>query len=128
MVEGDKILVMDDDKDFLDSTRVMLEDHGFEVAAVTRGKECLEKLESFEPDILILDIMMPEKSGFEVCKELKSNVDYQGIPIIMLTALDEKLSETEHSLFEGLQLEAEDYITKPVDPQELIFRINRQLE
>lgn len=128
MVEGDKILVMDDDKDFLDTTRVMLEDHGFEVAAVTRGKECLKKLESFEPDILILDIMMPEKSGFEVCKELKSSVDYQGIPIIMLTALDKKLSETKHSLFEGLELEAEDYITKPVDPQELIFRINRQLE
>lgn len=127
-VGGQQILVMDDDKDFLDSTKVILESRGFEVATATRGEECLKKLETFKPDLLILDIMMPEKSGFEVCKELKGSLEYKGIPVIMLTALDQKLSETNHSLFEGLQLEAEDYITKPVDPEELVFRIDRQLE
>lgn len=71
---------------------------------------------------------MPEKSGFEVCKQLKSSLEYSKIPILMLTALKQKLSQTSYSISQGLELEAEDYIDKPVEPSELISRINTLLK
>jgi len=123
-----KILLVDDDKDFLEGTRLILEKNNFEVAIAASGEECLEKLNSFNPDLLILDIMMPEKSGFQVCKEIKSSVEHNNIPILMLTALKQKLGQTSYSVSQGLELEAEDYIDKPVEPKELISRINALLE
>lgn len=122
-----KILLVDDDKDFLEGTKIILEKNNFDVATATNGRECLDKLKSFNPDLLILDIMMPEKSGFEVCKELKSSLEYSKIPVLMLTALKQKLGKTSYSLSQGLELEAEDYIDKPVKPSELISRINSLL-
>lgn len=122
-----KILLVDDDKDFLEGTRMILEKNNFEVATAVSGKECLDKLNSFKPDLLILDIMMPEKSGFEVCKEIKNSLEYNKIPVLMLTALKQKLSQTSYSISQGLDLEAEDYIDKPVKPEELISRINNLL-
>lgn len=119
-----KILLVDDDKDFLEGTRIILEKNNFDVATATSGKECIDELNSFNPDLLILDIMMPEKSGFEVCKEIKNSLQHNKIPVIMLTALKQKLGKTSYSVFEGLELEAEDYIDKPVEPKELISRIN----
>jgi len=123
-----KILLVDDDKDFLEGTRIILEENNFEVATATDGRQCLDKLNSFKPDLLILDIMMPEKSGFDVCKEIKSSVEYNKIPVIMLTALKKKLGQTSYSVAQGLELEAEDYIDKPVDPKELVSRINNLLQ
>lgn len=123
-----KILLVDDDKDFLEGTKLILEKNNFETATAISGKECLDKLNSFNPDLLILDIMMPEKSGFEVCKEIKNSVEHNNIPILMLTALKQKLGQTSYSLSQGLDLEAEDYINKPVEPKELISRINALLQ
>jgi len=123
-----KILLVDDDKDFLEGTKILLEKNNFEVATALSGKECLDKLKSFNPDLLILDIMMPERSGFEVCKELKSSLEYSKIPVLMLTALKQKLSQTSYSISQGLELEAEDYIDKPVEPAQLISRINALLK
>jgi len=123
-----KVLLVDDDRDFLEGTRIVLEKNNFEVGTATSGKECLDKLKSFKPDILILDIMMPEKSGFDVCSEIKNSLEYSKIPVIMLTALKKKLSQTSYSVSQGLDLEAEDYIDKPVDPQELVSRINNLLQ
>jgi len=123
-----KVLLVDDDRDFLEVTKIALEEGNFEVATATNGKECLDKLDSFKPDVLILDIMMPEKSGFEICKEIKDSLKYNRIPVIMLTALKKKLGTTSYSVSQGLDLEAEDYIDKPVDPKELISRINKLLE
>lgn len=123
-----KILLVDDDKDFLEGTRLILEKNDFEVATATSGKGCLDKLNSFSPHLLLLDIMMPEKSGFDVCKEIKSSVEYNRIPVIMLTALKQKLGQTSYSVSQGLDLEAEDYIDKPIKPEELISRINTLLQ
>ena len=72
--------------------------------------------------------MIPEKSGFDVCSEIKNSLEYSKIPVIMLTALKKKLSQTSYSVSQGLDLEAEDYIDKPVDPQELVSRINNLLQ
>lgn len=123
-----KILLVDDDKDFVEGTRIILEKNNFNVAIATSGQECIDKLDSFNPDLLILDIMMPEKSGFDVCREIKDSLKYNRIPVIMLTALKQELGKTSYSVSQGLDLEAEDYIDKPVKPKELISRINNLLE
>ncbi len=123
-----KILVVDDDPDFVEGTRMVLEKSNFEVVTASSGKECLERIREGRPDLIILDIMMPKKSGFEVCKELKSNIEYNRIPVVMLTALKQKLPRTSYSIAEGLELEAEDYLEKPVEPKELVSRLRSILE
>jgi DNA-binding response OmpR family regulator len=123
-----KILLVDDDPDFVEGARMVLEKSDFGVVTASSGKECLERIKEERPDLIILDIMMPKKSGFEVCKELKSNIEYNGIPVVMLTALKQKLSQTSYSIAEGLELEAEDYLEKPIEPKELVSRIKKILE
>jgi len=123
-----RILLVDDDLDFLEGTRMVLEKSDFKVFTASSGKECLERIKESKPHLIILDIMMPKKSGFEVCKELKSNIEYNKIPVVMLTALKQKLSRTSYSIADGLELEAEDYLEKPVEPKELVSRIRRILE
>lgn len=123
-----KILLVDDDPDFVEGARIVLEKSDFEVVTASSGKECLERIKEERPDLIILDIMMPKKSGFEVCKELKSDIEYNRIPVVMLTALKQKLSQTSYSIAEGLELEAEDYLEKPIEPKELVSRIKKILE
>lgn len=123
-----KILLVDDDPDFVEGARMVLEKSDFEVVTASSGKECLERIRMEKPDLIILDIMMPKKSGFEVCKELKSNIEYNRIPVVMLTALKQKLPRTSYSIAEGLELEAEDYLEKPVEPKELVSRLRSILE
>ena len=123
-----KSLLVDDDTDVVEGARMVLEKSDFEVVTASSGKECLEIIKEERPDLIILDIMMPKKSGFEVCKELKSNIEYNGIPVVMLTALKQKLSQTSYSIAEGLELEAEDYLEKPIEPKELVSRIKKILE
>lgn len=127
-MEKKKILMIDDDEDFLEGTKIALESNNFEVKTALSGEEGLKKLKEDKPDLIILDIMMPKKSGFEVCKELKKNVEYNKIPVIMLTALSQKIGETNIAVSEGLELEAEDYIDKPVDVKELVKRVNDLLK
>ena len=122
-----KILLVDDDPDFVEGARMVLEKSDFEVVTASSGKECLERIKMEKPDLIILDIMMPKKSGFEVCKELKGNIEYNRIPVVMLTALKQKLSRTSHSIAEGLELEAEDYLEKPIEPKVLVSRLKKIL-
>ncbi|TET27101.1 response regulator [Candidatus Aerophobetes bacterium] len=123
-----KILLVDDDPDFVEGARMVLEKGDFEVVTASSGKECLKRIKEERPDLILLDIMMPQKSGFEVCKELKSNIEYNKIPVVMLTALKSKLSRTSYSIAEGLELEAEDYLEKPIDPKVLVSRLREILE
>jgi two-component system alkaline phosphatase synthesis response regulator PhoP len=128
MKAAKKILLVDDDPDFVEGAKIVLEKSDFEVITAFSGKECLERIREKRPDLIILDIMMPKKSGFEVCKELKSDIEYNKIPVVMLTALKQKLSRTSYSIAEGLELEAEDYLEKPIEPKELVSRIKKILE
>lgn len=123
-----KILLVDDDPDFVEGTKMVLEKSDFEVITASSGKECLERIKEESPDLILLDIMMPKKSGFEVCKELKSNIEYNRIPVVMLTALKQKLSQTSYSIANGLELEAEDYLEKPIEPKELVSRLKKILK
>lgn len=113
-----KILVVDDEKDIVDILKYNLEkEHEFEVLAAYNGKEALELVEN-KPDLILLDIMMPELNGFEVCKQLKQNPSSSKIPVIFLTAKENEIDE-----ILGLELGADDYIHKPLSPRKVIARV-----
>jgi two-component system, OmpR family, alkaline phosphatase synthesis response regulator PhoP len=116
-----KILLVDDEKDIVEFIKYNLEKENYEVITAYDGEEALEKMPQ-HPDLVILDILMPKLTGYEVCRKIKANTDYHNIPIIFLTA---KTSEIDEIL--GLELGASDYIKKPISPQQLMARVKSNL-
>jgi len=114
-----KILVVDDEKPIADILQFNLEKEGYDVVCAYDGEEAIELAESENPDLILLDIMLPKKDGNEVCREIRKT---QTMPIIMLTAKD---SEIDKVL--GLELGADDYVTKPFSNRELIARVKANL-
>ncbi len=117
-----KILIVDDDPDTRDIIRLSLDSESYRISEAKTGVEALEKVITHDPDIIVLDIMLPEKSGMEVCKILKESFVTAHVPIIMLTA-----KQTIDDKIEGLKIGADDYLVKPFDPLELEARINALL-
>ena len=117
-----KILVVDDEPDVVELVDFNLKAAGFEVVTATDGEEALKKARAALPSLIILDLMLPEVDGLEVCKILRRDPQTSGIPIIMLTA---KAAEIDRIL--GLELGADDYVTKPFSPRELVLRVKRLL-
>jgi DNA-binding response OmpR family regulator len=117
-----KILVVDDEADVNDMLVLNLRAAGFQVSAVADGAAALAKARSDLPSLILLDLMLPEMSGLEVCKVLKSEPATRHIPVIMLTSKAEEVDK-----IVGLELGADDYVTKPFSPRELILRVNRSL-
>jgi two-component system alkaline phosphatase synthesis response regulator PhoP len=117
--KGKKILIADDEPDILEIIQYNLVKEGYEVATAKDGDEALVKAKSMRPDLIILDIMMPKKSGIEVCEVLRSQQAFKDTLIIFLTALND---ETNH--IKGLEMGADDYVTKPISPKVLISRVN----
>lgn len=113
-----KILVVDDEPDAVELVEFNLKNAGFEVITAAGGSEALKKARSTLPDLILLDLMIPEVDGLEVCKLLRRDAATAGIPILMLTA---KAAEIDRVL--GLELGADDYVTKPFSPRELMLRI-----
>jgi DNA-binding response OmpR family regulator len=118
-----KILIVDDDPDLVEAVSIILESKGYTVAAAYGGVEGLEKAKTEKPDLIVLDVMMPDKDGYEVCRELKSDEKYRSIPILLLTAVVSKISTTKYTQQMGMETEADDYVDKPVEPDELVRRI-----
>lgn len=114
-----KILVVDDEQPIADILKFNLEKEGYEVICAYDGEEAIQLAEEEEPDLVLLDIMLPKKDGNEVCREIRKT---QTMPIIMLTAKD---SEIDKVL--GLELGADDYVTKPFSNRELIARVKANL-
>ncbi|WP_033827393.1 response regulator YycF [Bacillus andreraoultii] len=114
-----KILIVDDEKPIADILQFNLKKDGYEVYCAYDGDEALEIVDEVEPDLVLLDIMLPEKDGMEVCKEIRKKYE---MPIIMLTAKD---SEIDKVL--GLELGADDYVTKPFSTRELLARVKANL-
>ncbi|PAB60053.1 response regulator transcription factor [Anaeromicrobium sediminis] len=110
----DKILVVDDEKTIADTITYALDREGYTVEAAYDGEDALNKISAFNPDVVILDVMMPKMSGFEVCKRLENKA---GLGIILLTAKDDIVDK-----ILGLELGADDYITKPFHMRELVAR------
>jgi len=123
-----KILLVDDDPDFVAATRVVLESKPYNVIVAYDGDEGLKKARDERPDLIILDVIMPMKDGFMVCQQLKKDPQLSSIPVLMLTAFSEKVGETSVAVSQGLTLEAEDFIDKPVTPAELLLRVERLLK
>jgi DNA-binding response OmpR family regulator len=114
-----KILVVDDEISICDLLKLSLEEEGYEVGTACNGRDALHKVSTFSPDLLILDIMLPEINGFEVCKKVTAD---RAIPIIMLTAKSDLVDKVL-----GLELGADDYMTKPFHTRELTARIKALL-
>ena len=113
------ILVVDDEKNIVQLARLYLNKEGYQVESAYDGAEGLKKARSIRPDLIILDIMMPEMDGLAVCKELRKT---SNVPIIMLTARDEDVDR-----IVGLEIGADDYVTKPFNPRELVARVKAVL-
>ena len=118
-----KILVVDDEPDAVELLEFNLKQAGFDVSTAADGAEALKKARIIQPSLIVLDIMLPEIDGFEVCKLLRNDPATGSIPILMLTA---KAAEIDRVL--GLELGSDDYVTKPFSPRELILRIKKILE
>ena len=128
MEEKVKILLVDDDKDFVETTKLVLETKSYDVIVAYDGDEGLIKARQEKPGLIILDVIMPVKDGFSAAEQLKKDPDLKNIPVVMLTSFAEKRGETSVSVSQGLTLEAEDYLDKPVSPDELLRRVERLLK
>jgi two-component system phosphate regulon response regulator PhoB len=119
---GQRILVVDDAPDLLELVRVNLVQAGYEVETAEQGAEALEQVRRSQPELVVLDLMLPDVSGTEVCRRLRGDPDTEGIPIIMLTARADEVDRVV-----GLELGADDYVTKPFSPRELTLRVGAVL-
>jgi DNA-binding response OmpR family regulator len=121
-----RILLVDDDRDFIESTKAVLEEK-YEVLVAYDGDEGIEKARSEKPDLIILDVIMPTEDGFSAAERLKEDPELSAIPIMMLTSFSTRVSETNIPRSRGLDLESEDYVEKPVEPDELLRRAEKLL-
>ncbi|HET7376989.1 MAG TPA: response regulator transcription factor, partial [Anaerolineae bacterium] len=109
------ILVVDDEQNIIELAKLYLEQAGFRVESANTGKAALDKVKAIDPALMVLDLMLPEIDGFEVCRRVRTS---SNIPIIMLTARDEDIDK-----IVGLEIGADDYMTKPFNPRELVARV-----
>lgn len=119
---GQRILVADDEPSILLSLQVLLQKAGYDVRVARTGEEVLQAVEDARPDLIILDAMMPARSGYDVCQELRRQDRWRDVPIIMLTAKGREVDREK-----GLALGANDYVTKPFSTRELVETVRRRL-
>lgn len=118
-----RILIVDDDPDLVEAISMILKSKHYEVIVAYGGVEGLEKTKTEKPDLIVLDVMMPDKDGYTVCKELKADPVLCEIPVLLLTAVVSYISTTRFSHQMGMETEADDYMDKPVEPAELAKRV-----
>ncbi|MDQ7778169.1 MAG: response regulator [Planctomycetota bacterium] len=122
-----KILVIDDDPDIIDIVRASLQKEPYDIVVAYDGQEGVEKARAEKPDGIILDIMMPNKDGFTACHELKHDPACKQIPVLILTAVGQHFATTRYAKSQGLALESDDYVEKPINPQVLVERVRELL-
>ncbi len=114
-MSGETILIADDEANIRELARMYLEKDGFQVTTVNDGAQALAQVKQSPPSLLVLDLMMPEVDGWEVCRRIRAN---SNLPILMLTARDDDIDK-----IVGLEMGADDYLTKPFNPRELVARV-----
>ena len=117
--KGHKVLIADDEPDILEILKYNLAGEGYEVVTAKDGDEALEKARRTQPDLVVLDVMMPKKTGVEVCQILRSQASFKETLIIFLTAVKDESTQ-----IRGLETGADDYISKPVSPKVFLSRVN----
>src|SRR5207245_10749842 len=114
-----RVLVVEDERDVADLIRYNLTKEGYDVVVAPTGSDALKQAREVHPDLVLLDIMVPQLNGWEVCRRLKQDADTKNIPVIMVTG---RVEEGDKAL--GFELGADDYVTKPFSPRELLARIS----
>ncbi|MCX5726139.1 MAG: response regulator [Candidatus Saganbacteria bacterium] len=117
-----KILIIEDHPATVEMIRILLEVEGFEIAVAYNGKSGIEKVSSEKPDLILLDVMMPEISGLDVCRKLKDKEETKKIPVVIVS-----IKASEENVKAGMEAGANDYIGKPFDPRKLIETINKYI-
>ena len=124
-----KILLIDDDLDFLNATETVLRSKSnYEVITATDGNTGLDKAKEEKPDLILLDIIMPVEDGFAAAKKLKADPELQDIPVVLLTSFSQRVGETNLAVSQGLDLDVEDYLEKPIEPQDLLRKVEQVLQ
>jgi len=121
-LRGNKILVVDDEPNIVRSLAFVFNKEGYQVSIAENGEEAMEMIRGSKPDILILDVMMPHKNGYDVCQEIKSDPGLKDIHVLMLTAKGQK-GDREAALARG----ADEYISKPFSPIQVLDRVKELL-
>jgi two-component system, OmpR family, alkaline phosphatase synthesis response regulator PhoP len=127
MSEKKRILIVDDEPDFSMIVQTYLEKEGFATELAYNGVEGFEKIKANPPHAIVLDVMMPEMDGFELCALLKKDSAYAGIPIVLLTAVADRVTSTKYSHYDGMSTEADDYLPKPASAEDITQSVKRLL-
>ncbi|MBI5592472.1 MAG: response regulator [Deltaproteobacteria bacterium] len=122
-----RILIVDDEPDFSMIVQTYLEKEGFATELAYNGVEGLDKIKASPPDAIVLDVMMPEMDGYELCSELKKDSAYANIPIVLLTAVADRVTSTKYSHYDGMSTEADDYLPKPASAEDITQSVKRLL-
>jgi len=122
-----KILLVDDDADFVESTKMVLESKPYEVIVAVNGSDGLRKAKEEKPDLILLDVIMPVEDGFTAAEQIKKDPELAKIPVLMLTSYSVKGTETSIPRSRGYALETDDYIDKPVSPDDLLALVEKHL-
>lgn len=128
MSEKKEILLVDDDPDFVEAVKVIVEKAGYDVRVAYDGKEGVEAVAEKVPDLIVLDVMMPVMNGHEACAKLKGQEETAEVPIILLTAVADRVTTSTYTHRDMLESEADDYIPKPVEPNDLLELIKNWLK
>jgi CheY-like chemotaxis protein len=127
MSDNKLVLVVDDDPDMVEAISMKLESRNYQVAKAYDGIEAWDRIRKERPDLIILDVMMPRKSGYALCDEIKNDPKYQDITVILLTGVASALANTTYSHQDGMNTLADDYIPKPIDLDKLMSMIGDYL-
>lgn len=114
------VLVVDDDPDLVEAVSMKLESRNFRVAKAYDGVEAWDRIKEEKPDLVVLDVMMPRKNGYQVCDEIKQSPEYQDIKVVLLTAVGAAVTSTSYTHKDGMTTLADDYVPKPIDLDQLM--------
>lgn len=127
MSEKTRILVVDDDPDLVESVSMKLEAEGFDVDKAYDGVEAMDRIKAQRPALVILDVMMPRKDGYELCDEIKKSPEYKDISVLLLTAVADAVTSTNYTHQGGKNTLADDYVPKPIELDQLMELVRDNL-
>ncbi|MGD8837672.1 MAG: response regulator [Desulfobacteraceae bacterium] len=127
MSDKQLILVVDDDPDLVESVGMKLESTGYQVEKAYDGEEAWDKIKAARPALIILDVMMPRKNGYELCNEIKSNPEFKDISVILLTAVADAVPNSSYTHIDGKNTLADDFMPKPIDLGKLMEVVSDNL-
>ena len=127
MKDRKHILVVDDDPDLVEALYLKLSSKNYRVSKAYDGVEAWDKIKADKPDLMVLDVMMPRKNGYQLCDEIKAQPDYKDIVVVLLTAVADAVPTTSYTHHDGKKTLADDYIPKPIDLDKLVTIVEDNL-